>query len=281
MPTTNTRIAEVVLIGQFDSHTFSDLLRGLRQDPHLRLTAEYKTLTEALDAGLGQSLQADFVFVLQSWSDEFAQHEINELIGRLLFKRILCCYGPWCLADGRSHELWPVAFRVPVASAAAVLEMELADFLEETPPLFPMSAGEEVFLHRSRFPDTADPTIRHEAIVASDDSELRDTVAAILATLNCDTTILPLADDSIRDHLKSNRKRPELSIVDLDGTTDDVQACLNVLRSEGGNSRIIGMSVFAATLDTRSKTQPLQVIEKTEMLLQLRLVRHRQESREQ
>lgn len=47
----------------------------------------------ALDAGLGQTLQADFVIVLQSWSDQFgAQHEINELIGRMLFKRILCCY---------------------------------------------------------------------------------------------------------------------------------------------------------------------------------------------
>ncbi len=273
MPTTNARIAEFVLIGHDDGRTFSDLLRMMRQNPQLHLNAQYLTLEEALDAGLGQTVQPDFVIVLQSWSDEFAQHEINELIGRMLFKRILCCYGPWCTADGRSHELWPVAFRVPAASAASLMDLELIDFLENTPPLFPMSAGEEVYAHRSRFSDVVDLAVCREAVVVSDDSELRTTVAAILATLHCDTTILPLADDAIRGHLKSCRIIPELVIVDLDGTNGDVQTCLDVLRSEARLSTVVGMSVFAASLSTAttlSTIQPSHVVEKTELLLQLR-----------
>jgi hypothetical protein len=273
MTTTIARIADVALIGHDDGSTFSDLLRFIRQHPQLHLKAEYSTLKVALDAGLGQTLQADFVIVLQSWSDQFAQHEINELIGRMLFKRILCCYGPWCTADGRSHELWPVAFRVPVASAASLMDLELIDFSADTPPLFPMSAGEEVYAHRSRFPVEVDSAIRREAVVVSDDSELRTTVAAILATLHCDTTILPLADDAIREHLKTCTDIPELVIVDFDGVIGDLKACLDVLRSEARHSAVVGMSVFAASLLTETTLpaiQPSQVVEKTELLLQLR-----------
>ena len=119
MQTTKTAIAEVIVIGRDDGHTFRELWQVLRQNPDLHLAGEFSTPGQALQAGLGATVRADFVIVLQAWSDEFAAHEITELIGRLLFGRILCCYGPWCTADGRSHELWPVAFRVPAASAAA------------------------------------------------------------------------------------------------------------------------------------------------------------------
>jgi hypothetical protein len=257
-----------VIIGRDDGHTFRDLLYVLRQNDQLHLNAQYLTLSDALTAGLGKTVKADFVVVLQSWSDEFAQPEINELIGRMLFGRILCCYGSWCTADGRSHELWPVAFRVPAASAATLIELELAGFRNETLPLFPMSAGEEVFAHRCRFPDAVGPAIRRMAVVVSDDSVLRKTVAGILATLNCETTGLPLTGDAICSHLKSCSINPDLAIVDLDGTKDDVQSGLDALRSEVRLTTVVGMSVFAASVGPVAKLS--QVIEKTEMLLQLR-----------
>ena len=268
MPTANSRIAEVVIIGRDDGHTFRDLLQVLRQSAQIHLNAQYLTLPEALTAGLGQSVQADFVVVLQSWSDEFAQPEINELIGRMLFGRILCCYGPWCAADGRSHERWPVALRVPAASAASLIELELAGFQDESLPLSPMSAGEEVFAHRSRCPDVFQPAIRRLALVVSNDSELRKTVAVILAALNCEAIVLPLTGDAVRGHLKSGRMAPDLAIIDLDGTKDDVQTGLDVLRSDARRTTVVGMSVFAASVGTDEKLP--QVIEKTELLLQLR-----------
>ena len=64
------------------------------------LLAEFKTLTAALQAGLGQELQADFVIVVQSYSDEFAPAQINDLIGRPAIRTHHCLlrslvYGGW------------------------------------------------------------------------------------------------------------------------------------------------------------------------------------------
>lgn len=318
MQTIQAGMAEVIVIGRDDGHTFRELWRVLRQNPHLHLNGEFLTPGQALLAGLGQTLRADFVIVLQTWSDEFAPHEITELIGRLLFGRILCCYGPWCTADGRSHELWPVAFRVPAASAASVMDQELADFRENIQPLFPMSAGEEVFTHRSRIASILENAERRRVLVISDDSELRKTTARILAALNCDPVVLPVSRDKIRQYLKSSHNSAEIAILDLDGPTGEVLSALEVLhasqsRPAGSHNRdgttgtetrkgeaghpsdfvaasgplnderssstdvllphIIGMSVFAAALATTeitSSSPVTRVIEKTELLFELR-----------
>ncbi|MCA9009696.1 MAG: hypothetical protein KDB01_08120 [Planctomycetaceae bacterium] len=231
MKTIEAAMAEVIVIGRDDGHTFRELWRVLRQNPHLHLNGEFLTPGHALRAGLGETLQADFVIVLQTWSDEFAPQEITELIGRLLFGRILCCYGPWCTADGRSHDLWPVTFRVPAASAPAVMEQELADFRENIQPLFPMSAGEEVFAHRSRVASIRENAVRRRVLVISDDFELRKTTARILAALNCDPAALPLSRDKIRQYLKSSYNSTEMAILDLDGPTGEVLAGLEVLHA--------------------------------------------------
>lgn len=277
MQSTTTKTADVVIIGRVDDSVFHDVLHFLRRNDQLSIVAEYPTLSAGLQAGLGQSLSADFVIVLQSWSDEFTQHNINELIGRLLFSRIVCCYGPWCTADGRSHELWPVAFRVPAASASSMIDRELADFFIGTQPLFPMSAGEEVFAHRSVFPDlSSNPTARR-TVVISDDSAFRKTVAEILETLSCECGVLPMASESIRSFFTSRQHDRGLVIVDLDGPVGNICDCLDVLHSEFSISTVAGMSVFAASLDTKKlhpETKPQsfhvsQVFEKTELLLQL------------
>ncbi len=269
MPKADTKTADVVIIGREEGAASGDLLRSLRQDSRLRVTAEFKTLPSALQSGLGQTLPADFVIVLQSYSDEFAQAQINELIGRLLFARIIVCYGPWCTADGRSHELWPVAFRVPVASAAALIEMELGCYLAGDQPLFPMSAGEEVFAHRSTFPGVIDHSSHRQAIVVSDDVELRRTVTGILNALNCECAALPMLIPEVRSHLNSCAGAVSLAVIDLDGPRDDVDACLEMLHSEFRIKQVTGMSVFAAAFEKNENFAAWQHIEKTELLSQL------------
>ena len=273
MQTAYSRIVNIVIIGRDDDHTFRDLLRLLRQNNHVHVCAEHQTLSAALNAEPGQTMSADFVIVLQSCSDEFAQHEINELIGRMLFGRILCCYGPWCTADGRSHELWPVASRIPVASAAPLIELELACFRAGIQPLFPMSASEEVFAHRSQFPDIFAPAVCSRAIVISDDLVLRTIVVGILATLKCESKALPPSGSAIRSHIASSSDNIEFAIIDLDAANDDVQECLDELHTVGRIITIAGMTVFAASLEnpaTQSTRQSIHFIEKTELLLQLR-----------
>ena len=270
---TRPRIANIAIIGRDDGSTFRDVLQMLRHHDQIRVISEHQTLSASLKAGLGQTMSADIVIVLQSCSDEFAPHEINDLIGRCLFGRILCCYGPWCTADGRSHELWPVAFRIPAASAASLVELELLGFQTETAALFPMSAGEEVFIHRSQFPEDIAPTVRSNAMVMSDDSEIRTTVVGIFTALNCECTNLPLSVSAIRSHLTSQSDKIQLAIIDLDGTQRDVHDCLAVLHAECRIITFAGMSVFSAAL-AHSKVpealQPSNIVEKTELLLQLR-----------
>lgn len=277
MQTANTKTADVVIISRNNDAAFRDLVLTLRQDSRMRVVAEFPTLSAALQAGLGQTSAADFVVVLQSYSDEYAADQINDFIGRLLFARIVVCYGPWCTADGRSHELWPVAFRIPVASAAALIELELAAFLTGDQPLFPMSAGEEVFAHRSMFPSVMETASRRQAIVVSDDVQIRRTVSAILNELNFECAAVPMLVPIVRSYLDSNARAVSLAVIDLDGPRDNIDACLDLLHNEFHIRQVSGMSVFAASLakSDGSTVSPIgffgvsELIEKTELLSQL------------
>ena len=270
MPTLESKTADVVIIGRNHDGTFRDLLLTLKQDTRMRVAAEFPTLSAALQAGLGQTLAADFVIVLQSYSDEFSQNQINDCIGRLLYARILVCYGPWCAADGRSHELWPVAFRIPVASASALIGLELGGFLNGDQPLFPMSAGEEVFAHRSVFPRTTETGAIRKAIVVSDDVEIRSTVTGILNALNCECAALPMLIPDVRSHLDTYAGVVSLAIIDLDGPRDGIDACLDLLHNEFRIKQVTGMSVFAAS--PRQVFAVSELVEKTELLSQIQQV---------
>ena len=277
VPITHSKTADVVIIGRHDDGVFRDMLLKLRQDSRIRVAAEFQTLSAALQAGLGKTLSADFVVVLQSRSDEYAQDQINDFIGRLLYARVLVCYGPWCMADGRSHELWPVAFRIPVGSAAALIELELVGYLTGAQPLFPMSAGEEVFAHRSVFPDVFGTTIHRQAIVVSDDVEIRRTVTGILNALKYECAALPMLMSSIHTYLNSRDGAVSIAVIDLDGPRDKIDACLDLLGNEVHIKQVVGMSVFAASLEKTDIAIPSEsrsfavsdLIEKTELLSQL------------
>ena len=277
VPTSAFKIADVVIIGRNNDCAFHDLLLSLRQDSRMRVVAEFQSLSAALQAGLGQTLAADFVVVLQSYTDEYAPDQIHEFIGRLLFARIMVCYGSWCTADGRSHELWPVAFRIPVASAAALIELELVGFLTEDQPLFPMSAGEEVFAHRSVFPEVSGSAVHLRVIVISNDFQIRSTVTGILDVLGSESTSLPMVGSSVRSYLNSQHGDFDFAIIDLEGPAIEVGACLALLATESQVKSVSGMSVFAASLNRDcifstgnfEKLAVSQIVEKTELLLQL------------
>ncbi len=278
MPETTFKVAELAIVSLDADSAFRDLIRTIRKSDAIHVVAEYETLSSALESGLGESVAADFVVVLQSYSDQFALDEINALIGRLLFGRILCCYGPWCTADGRSHELWPAVFRVPAASASALLQLELAAFQAGDQPMFPMSAGEEIFAHRSQFLSQIKPLKFSKAIVLSNDSVLRKTAGEILGSFGCHATILPLAASSIRETIVHHMNENMLAIMDLDEPQNEVAECLFLLRTRLPTSVIVGMSVFASALATGDNTtnvavdspRPRTIIEKTELLPQLR-----------
>ncbi len=138
------------IVGFQQDPALESLLTMLRSRKGVQIIGEFETLREAAVAGLGRTQIPDLVVVLQSYSDEFAQEEVNDLVGLMLCGRVLCCYGPWCISDDRSHAIWPIANRVPANSAEIVIGLELAEIARGAWPLSPLAAGEEVFAHRTR-----------------------------------------------------------------------------------------------------------------------------------
>jgi hypothetical protein len=101
-------------------------------------------LTE-LTALYHQGEFADLLAVVQTWSDEFPFSEFIKLPGFGPLSRVICCHGPWCVSDGRSHQDWPLALRVPLEHFGAALRRELQQL---TSAPLPWTAGRDEIFHR-------------------------------------------------------------------------------------------------------------------------------------
>lgn len=262
----------VVIVGQTQLVLFQHLLTSLRNDPTVRVLAECETIADALEvlpvsqAAVGLSVspagprtEVDLVVVLQSHSDEYGTLDVQLLIGRMLFGRVICCYGPWCLADGRTHTIWPVSCRVAVASAPVLLGAEFAAVRQQRPPLSPMSAAEEVFVHRNLQHAKFAEWGRRDFCVVSNDRVLRTSAGQLCMEL-CDelqpgehpdttvqTTSLQMAPGILQN--RGDSSRPVLVLVDLDPLDEPCREFLHWLdhwlRKNAFRSMAIGVSVFA------------------------------------
>jgi hypothetical protein len=85
-----------------------------------------------------QAWHPDLVVVLQSWPDQFSEHDVHKLLALCPLARIVCCFGPWCDSDGRTRSVWPLAVRVPVAAARGRLARELALLENHDDPSAPL-----------------------------------------------------------------------------------------------------------------------------------------------
>ena len=298
--------AAIAVVGCQEDRAFDSLLKMLRRRNDVKLIGEFHSLHHAAVAGLGRDLIADLVIVLQSYSDEFAQDDVNDLIGLMLHRRVLCCYGPWCISDDRSHAIWPVAHRVPADTAEPVVAMELAEFSRGATPLSPMAAGEEVFAHRTRLlpRDESSRGSNEDILVVSDDIALRNTAACICRALGHSVVTAGCASASLGEAVRRLSPSPRFVLVDLDGQPADTsvgeetagvssrivgrpsqavrilsqmnesgrpeKAVLRIAQSPGANNdnvTVIGMTVFAEPPPDSDALDA--VIDKTELLTQL------------
>ena len=273
----------VVIVGSTELELFRPLLASLRSDPAVRIRAELPAIADALkilpDSQLADPQpHVDVVIVLQSHSDEFSALHVQLLIGRMLFGRVVCCYGPWCQADGRTHLIWPVSCRVPVASAAALLSAEFDAVREQRPALSPMSAGEEVFLHRN-LPHVESagwkPT---DFCVVSDDRVLRNSVAQLCEELCGELQPSALRDCTVRTtslqaarnvlQVRSAPSRALVVLIDLDPLDELCRELLHWLDQNEVPGTKIGITVFA----TSSFSLPTlnEIFDKLELSARLR-----------
>lgn len=255
------------------------------RSPDLQIVVGYSTISEGLQDGLGESKTADLVLVLQNTSEEFSPVEVNQLIGRMLFGRILCCYGPWCLADGRAHDIWPVSIRVPVESAEEVIGQELRAIRQGQAALFPMSAAEEVFSYRvaqgfGRSALVNPGTINQDIVIVSDELPLRHTIVAFCRQLGLQPVESRLDILNVVHEMKRLMKLRggapfELTVlVDVDPPDRTCIELVSVLAAQFSGCRIWGLSVFAElppALSSLPSTSPtlMRLIQKTELEAQL------------
>ncbi|MDB5389726.1 MAG: hypothetical protein JWM11_5372 [Planctomycetaceae bacterium] len=108
----------------------------------------------------------DLIVFVQTWSDEYHFSEVVTLPSIGPLTQLLCVYGPWCAADGRSRLDWPLALRIPLENfrveivQAIILAsdscLDVRGLRSDSP--IPWTAGrDEVFTARYAFsvPDTA------------------------------------------------------------------------------------------------------------------------------
>ena len=141
-------VCNLVLIGPAARREFSTLVSWLRQNPGIRIVDHFRDVGAALDGWDSLSAEPEMTVVLQSWSDESAQPDVNQLIGKTLFQRLLCCIGPWCESDGRNRDVWPDALCVRCRLAESVIAAELRSINAGHLPVPPTSSRDEVFAHR-------------------------------------------------------------------------------------------------------------------------------------
>ncbi len=276
--------AATAIVGRQQDLAFALLITMLRSRRDVQIIGEFPTLRHAAVAGLGRELIADLVIVLQSFSDEFAQDEVNDLIGLMLHHRILCCYGPWCVSDDRTHAIWPAANRVAADSAETVIAMELAEFTSGVTPLSPMSAGEEVFDHRTRLlhRNEFSAGLNETVLVVSDDITLRNTAADICRILGHGVTTADCAGVSVGETVRGMASSLRFVLVDLDAQGDcrivpavlaavcsvsHVGAERFVRGASNDNVKVIGMTVFAEPPPEADALDA--VIDKTDLMTQL------------
>lgn len=261
--------AATAIIGEQDDCVFKPLLAFLRSNDAVRIVGEYPTLPSAIIAGLGLELNPDLVILLQSYSAQFAQDDVNQLIGLLLNDRVLCCYGPWCIADDRSHAIWPIANRVPIESAEPIIAAELQDLVLGAAPLSPMAAGEEVYSHRARSlkPWPSSVSTNGTVLVVSDDVSLRNTVVGICADLGHHAAAARCETTAITRSLDGFSSTPRFVIIDFDSLSDSSGDPHIIVKRFTAASVVIGMTMIAERPPAAGAIT--HIVEKTELLSQL------------
>lgn len=263
-----SRLTTVAIIGRSHASEFRRLVRQIQNSPDLLIAGQFDTIQEANAAGLAERVEADIVVVLQAFSDEYSAEDAGLLIGRMLFGRVLCCYGPWCISDGRTHDIWPVVSRVSVGSAWNVLQREVRNIQAGVPALLPMAAAEEVFVHRTTDDLVSRPQPNDTILIVSDDRTLRKTIKAMLRhaaseVYDVGTSLTPL-QRVLRKLIAAQATGSTISVLlDIDGLENRESELLEIIRTQFSASRMIRLSSFPHSIADNGLYD--QIIDKLEV----------------
>jgi hypothetical protein len=95
----------------------------------------------------------EFILVFQDWPEQYTQAEVDWFLSNHPTSRMLCVYGSFCEADGRTRSIWPHAVRVPQWGLTNRLRRELPTTSGTVAPRLPLTASRRerfLFEHESR-----------------------------------------------------------------------------------------------------------------------------------
>lgn len=104
---------QIVLVGEPTTDEFeivAEVLVSAAPDATYRVAADLDQL--AVD--LRDEDVPDLIVFVQTWSDEYRFANVVTLPGIGPLTPMVCVYGPWCTADGRSRQDWPLALWIPI-----------------------------------------------------------------------------------------------------------------------------------------------------------------------
>lgn len=240
----------VILIGNVRRREFSGLVTWLCSQTDVRIVGQYLTIEAAFEDDANLLGEADMTIVLQSWSDQFSQRSADRLIGQTLFRRLICCYGPWCESDSRNRDIWPNAHRVPLRVVQRVIEWEVIRIGRGEPAIPPTSARDEIFAYRLGEPEDWAPLTAlntMNAAIVSPDSALRRTVRMLLRDLGMKSLSLPLIQVTGRERIKpkeTSRGPVHFLLHDLDPWGSFVEKSLANSRRMFPGAEILGVATM-------------------------------------
>ena len=256
---------QLALIGDAKRREFRSLSQWLCSQT--ASISEFPGIDAALQQDEARLANADLTIVMQSWSDQFSAAEVNQLIGRTLFSRLLCIYSSACESDGRNRNVWPDAVRVPLRLAQSVIEQELQNADRDLDALPPTSARDEIFVHRLGTSDNWAPLPQLQALngaIISPDRTLRRTMAQATRELGLKSLEMPLiAVKSGQRTRPQETSRGPVNVVihDLDPWGPLVEASLQAAREMFPSAAVLGLANMPDSgLTIEVADQPLETI---------------------
>lgn len=141
----------------------------------------FADMNQALTTLTASAWIPDLIVVFQSRPDEYTGSEVGQFHQLAPLARWVVCCGAWCESEGRTRDLWPLALRVPLRSAAVRLQREWRLLCGEDLRPLPMSASrEECFV--VDHPSWSAPIEPVDVIVSSPDCEYRRYLLELVST---------------------------------------------------------------------------------------------------
>ncbi len=246
-----------LLIGDTTSAHFehvNGLLRGGFQH-------QAASLADALDWLESDQKSPDGVLVYQSFPDEFAPDLVERVVGLLPLARWIVCFGPWCESMGRTEQVWPVAWCVPLKDVKPRIARTFEAHVCGEPVLLPTMSRDESFARSATqlaYPLSSESS---RAAVRGDDPPFIETTSAILQNLGytlvdtADADLIVLVvrflNPDLLDEIAMLRRTPSLATLVV---VSDLLTAADVCRvRSSGADEVISTLRFADALASLPK----------------------------